>query len=310
MNKVRPPLALIAGPTASGKSGLAIALAERSDGLVINADASQLYRGIETISAAPSDEDLTRAAHRVYSFRDPANPCSAAEWAAMAKREIALAHEDDRLPILVGGSGMYLRTLLEGIAPIPEIDAEIREEIRGRPVEENRDELLTLDPKAAGRLAPADTTRIARALEVVRSTGKPLAHWQERLEGGIATDVELQAAILLPPRDWLYQRCDQRFEAMIAEGAIEEVEKLLALKLDPDVPAMRAIGVPEIASFLQNELSRDEMIDAGRQSTRRYAKRQYTWFRHQPPRDWQRFDDPLESDVARDAALALLLPKD
>mgnify|MGYP003295952818 CR=1 FL=1 len=295
-----PPLALIAGPTASGKSALALELAIRADGVIINADSAQLYRDLPILSAAPSPADLAKADHRLYGVRDGADPCSAADWAAMARAEIASVHAAGRLPILVGGTGLYIRTLLDGIAPVPRIDPAIRDTIRKRAVKDNHADLLRHDPEAAARLNPGDTTRIARALEVLRSTGRPLRHWQQQREGGIAETVDLKPLILLPPRAWLYQRCDQRFAAMIEEGAVEEVHRLLARALDPNLPVMRAIGVAEIAS------GSDDVVTLGQQSTRRYAKRQYTWFANQPPRHWPRFNDPYDAHCATDAALALL----
>jgi tRNA dimethylallyltransferase len=289
MSKARPPLALIAGPTASGKSALALALAEAGNGVIINADSAQVYRDLAILSAAPTEDDRARAEHRLYGERDGALPCSAADWAALAKAEIASAHACGKLPILVGGTGLYLRTLLEGIAPVPRIDPDVRTHVRARSVEENRADLERLNPEAAARLSPADTTRIARALEVVQSTGRSLQAWQSERTGGIGEEVDLRPLILLPARDWLYARCDARFVAMVEQGAIAEVERLLARGLDPALPVMRAIGVREIASFLRGETGREAMIAAGSQATRRYAKRQYTWFAHQPPAEWPRF---------------------
>ena len=308
MSKARPPLVLIAGPTASGKSALALALAETEDGMVINADSAQIYQDLPILSATPSEEDRSRAEHRLYGTRDGALPCSAADWAKLATDEIKRAHDLGKVPILVGGTGLYLRTLLDGIAPVPNIDPEVRRRIRERPVAENREALGRLDPQAAAQLNPADTTRIARALEVAQSTGRTLKDWQSRRQGGIGGQVGLRPLILLPPRDWLYARCDARFAAMVDQGAIAEVERLLARNLDPSLPVMRAIGVAEIAAFLRGEADRDAMIAAGQQATRNYAKRQYTWFAHQPPVDWPRFAEPLEAD-ATDPALALLAAK-
>lgn len=301
----KPPVALIAGPTASGKSALALNLAERTGGAVINADSAQVYRDLPVLSAAPLPNDRERADHLLYGIMDGARPCSAADWAALAKAEIARLHRERRLPILVGGTGLYLRTLLDGIAPVPPIDPGIRLHVREASVAENLSALAALDPAAAAAINPGDTTRIARALEVVRSTGRPLREWQERREGGIGPDVELQAIILLPPRPWLYARCDQRFAEMVNQGALAEVEALLARRLDPNFPVMRAIGVAELGAHLRGEMTLDEAIVAGQQATRRYAKRQYTWFAHQPPPEWLRFPDPLE-DGAIDRALALL----
>ena len=243
------------------------------------------------LSAAPAADELARAEHRLYAVLDGAQPCSAADWAELARREITDLHAQGRLPILVGGTGLYVRTLLDGIAPVPPIDPEIRQQVRAASVEGNRTRLAELDPDAAARLKPTDTTRIARALEVVLSTDRTLSDWQLRREGGIADRIDLRPLILLPPRDWLYARCDERFARMFEGGAIEEVEALLARGLDSDLPVMRAIGVREIASFLRGEITRDEAIAVGQQATRRYAKRQNTWFSHQPPAEWPRFTD-------------------
>jgi tRNA dimethylallyltransferase len=223
----------------------------------------------------------------------------------MARREVETAHTKGKLPILVGGTGLYLRTLLEGIAPIPPIKPQVRADVRARDVVANHARLGELDPAAAARLNPADTLRIARALEVVVSTGRTLAEWQKRREGAIAGTILLRPLVLLPPRDWLYARCDQRFAAMMEQGAIEEVQALLARNLDPKLPVMRAIGVREIGAYLNGEIDREEAVARGQQATRNYAKRQYTWFAHQPPAEWGRFAEPLDIP----AALELLEPK-
>lgn len=279
-------------------------LAEATRGAVINSDSAQLYADIPILSAAPTADELTTADHRLYGVRDGATPCSAAEWAAMAKAEIDALHTEGRLPILVGGTGLYLRTLLDGIAPVPEIDPEIRANVRAASVSENYAALVVLDPVTANRLNPGDTTRIARALEVVRSTGKSLSHWQQHLEGGIGSSIDLKPLVLMPPRDWLFERCDRRFSLMIDQGAIEEVRTLLNRNLNPQLPVMRAIGVPELVDHLNNKSTLDQAIGAGQMATRRYAKRQFTWFSNQPPDNWPRFDGRLE-DGAVGEALAL-----
>jgi tRNA dimethylallyltransferase len=301
--KRKPPVIVIAGPTASGKSALALRFAEQSDGVIVNADSAQIYRDLPILSAAPTAPEAARAEHRLYGVLDGAEPCSAAQWAEMAKREIADIHSSGGLPILVGGTGLYLRTLLQGIAPVPSIDPEIRRTVRASRVEQNRSRLARLDPDAATKLNPADTTRIARALEVVLSTGRTLADWQQQREGGIENKIDLRSLVLLPPRDWLYGRCDERFARMVDAGAADEVSALLARKLDPGLPVMRAIGVKEIAAWLQGEIGRNEAVAAGQQATRRYAKRQYTWFAHQPPESWPRY-----REMPDEAALALLKP--
>jgi tRNA dimethylallyltransferase len=306
---IRPPVALIAGPTASGKSALALALAVQSGGVIVNGDSAQIYRDLPILSAAPSDEDRAKAGHRLYGVLDGAQSCSAADWAEMAKHEIADIHSAGRLPIVVGGTGLYLRTLLDGIAPIPPIAPDIRQDLRASPVEDNYRKLAQFDPEAASKLNPADTTRIARALEVVLSTGTPLSQWQRQRKGGIAVAIQLRPLLLLPPRDWLYRRCDDRFAQMVEAGASEEVEALLQRNLDPALPVMRAIGVRELAAWLSGEMTNEEAIAAGQQATRNYAKRQYTWFTNQPPQDWPRFRDRLDqASVAR--ALALIQATD
>ena len=306
MSKSRPPLIVIAGPTASGKSALALECAKAIGGSILNADASQLYSDIPILSAAPSKEERAAADHRLYAIRSGAEPFSAAEWASLARDEISSVHAFGGTPILVGGTGLYLRTLLDGIAPVPPIDPKVRAEVRSTKVAENREALAALDPEAAERLGPADTARIARALEVVRSTGRKLRDWHAMKTGGIGGDVSLRPIVLTPPRDWLYARCDARFKAMIELGAIAEVEALLAKNLDPELPVMRAIGIPEIAAFLRNEKDGEAMISEGQQATRRYAKRQYTWFKHQPPPEWPPFSEPLDSPNAMARALELL----
>ena len=290
-------VALIAGPTASGKSAVAMALAERAGGVVINADSAQVYADLRVLSARPSQAEEARVPHRLFGYIDGAESCSAARWAADARDEIAAAQAAGRLPVLVGGTGLYLRTLIDGIAPVPEIDPTIRAEVRAMPVAETHLALRQADPAAAARLAAADTTRVARALEVVRSTGRTLAAWQDSRGGGIGEAVRLVATALLPDRDWLLARCDARLAAMFDEGAVEEVARLLARDDVPlAAPIRRAIGVPEIAAMLAGEIDRDAALAAAKIATRQYAKRQYTWFRNQPPADWLRTDES-EKDV-------------
>jgi len=286
MGESRPRVALIAGPTASGKSALAVRLARMANGIVINADASQVYADLRILSARPDEEEMAGVPHRLFGHIDGAEACTAARWAAEARDEIGKAHAAGRLPILVGGTGLYLRTLLDGIAPVPDIDPAIRAAVRAMPVAEAHAALAREDPEAAARLAAADTTRVGRALEVVRSTGKPLSEWQRHKSGGIGRDIALAPMVLLPPRDWLIDRCDLRFGQMVDHGAVGEVEMLLARRLSAELPVMRAIGVPEIAAWLAGEIDRETMVERGRIATRQYAKRQYTWFSRQPPADW------------------------
>ncbi|PJG49359.1 tRNA (adenosine(37)-N6)-dimethylallyltransferase MiaA [Sphingobium sp. LB126] len=301
----RPRVALIAGPTASGKSALAVRLARAANGVVINADASQVYADLQILSARPSPAEMTRAPHRLFGHIDGAQACTAARWAAEARLEVDRALDEGRLPILVGGTGLYLRTLLDGIAPVPDIDADIRASIRAMPVAEAHTALAAEDPEAAARLAPADTTRVARALEVIRSTGKPLRAWQQYKSGGIGDRITLSPLILLPPRDWLIARCDQRFEQMIDGGAVAEVEALLARQLAADLPVMRAIGVPDIADWLRGAIDRETMLERGRIATRQYAKRQYTWFSRQPPAAWPRETRSIDDKIVDELVIKL-----
>ncbi|MDX3899459.1 MAG: tRNA (adenosine(37)-N6)-dimethylallyltransferase MiaA [Sphingobium sp.] len=301
----RPPLALIAGPTASGKSAIAVALGRAAGGVVINADASQVYADLAILSARPSPEEMAGVPHRLFGHVDGAHACTAAHWAMEARAEIAQAHAAGRLPILVGGTGLYLRTLLDGIAPVPEIDPDIRAAVRALPVADAHAALSREDPQAAARLAAADTTRVARALEVIRSTGRPLAQWQRDKQGGIGDQITLRPMLLLPPREWLIARCDRRFAAMVDSGAAEEVRALLARGLDPALPVMRAIGVREIAAWLAGEIDRDTMLERGRIATRQYAKRQYTWFANQPPAGWPRVSREVDTKIIGDLVTKL-----
>ncbi len=287
------PVALIAGPTASGKSAVAIALAKAlaeagKTGIVINADSAQVYADLQVLSARPSTEEMEGIEHRLFGTWDGSRACSAADWASKARVEIADCHENGAVPILVGGTGMYMNILLEGIAPIPEIDPEIRRHVRALPTQGAYSALQIEDPERALMLAPGDSQRIARALEVVRSTGTSLSDWHNAKTGGIAEDITLHPLVMLPQREWLYDRCDRRFGLMLEHGAIEEVEALLKRKLDLGLPVMRAIGVPEISDYLHGHIMIPDVIAAGAQATRNYAKRQYTWFRNQSPQDWTR----------------------
>ena len=287
----RPPLALIAGPTASGKSDLAVQLAlKHGNAVVINADSAQVYRDLRVLSARPSDEEMRGVEHRLFGTWDGADACSAADWAVAASAEIEQVQAQGKLPILVGGTGLYMRTLLDGIAPVPAIDPAVRDVVRALTQERRLAALQAEDPASAQRIDPGDSTRTARALEVVRSTGRTLADWQRDISGGIGNAIDLHAVILLPERAALYERCDRRFAAMLEGGAIQEVEALLARKLDPELPVMRAIGVRQIAALLSGEYLRSATLAEGQQATRNYAKRQYTWLRHQPPSNWLRVE--------------------
>ena len=294
--EAKPKVALIAGPTASGKTALALHLAKSRDIAIINADSAQVYSDLPVLSAQPTPDEQESVPHRLFGYLDGRIACSAARWAADAKVAIAEAHDSGRLPVLVGGTGLYIRTLLDGIAPIPEIDAGIRAEIRSLPVAEAYSRLLTADAGMAAALAPTDSSRIARALEVIESTDRSIAEWRKEKAGGIGEEVALHPLVLLPPREWLYARCDARFDAMVTGGAIEEVEALLARSLPADAPVMRAIGVPEISAMLVGEITREEAVTLGKIATRQYAKRQFTWFRNQSPGRWPRWEQEINNE--------------
>jgi tRNA dimethylallyltransferase len=299
-----PPVVIIAGPTASGKSGLALALAEVFGGTIINADSQQIYRDLPILSARPDAAAEARVPHRLYGFLDTAERGSVARWRESAETEIACTIEAGRLPLLVGGTGLYLRALRHGLATVPEIPDEARAEAAALYRELGgagfRDRLAKLDPEAAARLPPGDRQRLTRAWEVVRATGTPLRRWHQGTAAG--APYRFATILLIPPRDLLYAACDARFAAMVADGALEEVSSLAARGLSPDLPAMKGVGVRELLAHLRGEITLDEAIAAGQRATRRYAKRQMTWFRHQIAADItieQQYSPALLPDVAR-----------
>ena len=275
---------VIGGPTASGKSGMALDIAEAFGGTVINADSMQLYADLDVLTARPGAEDLARVPHRLYGVLPASERGSAARWRDMALAEIAAAHAAGRLPVVVGGTGLYLRTLMEGLSAVPSIPEDIRKAAHARLRELGgeafRAELVARDP-ASAKLNPGDTTRLTRAWEVLEATGHPLSYWQTQTAEGAPEGLAFTVLVLDPPREALYANCDRRFRVMMGQGALEEVRRLDAQNLDPDLPAMKALGVPELSAHLRGELSLDEAIALAQQSTRRYAKRQVTWFRHQ-----------------------------
>ena len=272
---------------------------------IINADASQVYRDLRIISARPSPEEEDQVPHCLFGTVDGANAYSAAAWATEARSEVMAAHQAARLPILVGGTGLYLRTLLDGIAPVPDIDPDIRKRVRQLPIGEAYASLKLSDPAASERLSANDSSRVARALEVVMSTGRPLATWHAERNGGIGDHVSVSAMVLLPPREWLFERCDARFLAMLEEGGMDEVRTLLDRQLEPALPVMRAIGVAQISQILSAPDYREAAIAAAQLATRQYAKRQFTWFRNQPPADWERIFAQPDFDIINDLAIKL-----
>ena len=277
------PVILIAGPTASGKSVLALELAAALDGTIINADALQIYRDLRILSARPEEAAMARVPHRLYGYLDAAERGSAGRWRALALDEIAASHHAGRLPIVVGGTGLYLRALQHGLTAIPAIPAAIREEAaqlyRTLGGATFRERLAALDPVAAARLPPGDRQRLMRAWEVVRATGRPIGEWHSGTAA--ASPYRFASVLLAPPREALYAACNARFLGMIAQGALDEAAALAARGLDPTLPAMKAVGVPELLRHVRGEIARDDAVAAAQQATRRYAKRQMTWFRHQ-----------------------------
>lgn len=270
-------------------------LARAINGVVINADASQVYADLAVLSARPDAAEIAAVAHRLFGYLDGSEACSAARWADDAKAAIDAVVRAGQTPVLVGGTGLYIRTLLDGIAPVPPIDPIVRTAVRQMSVTDAYAALAAEDPVSTARLQPADSNRVARALEVVRSTGRALPEWQQQRVGGIGDMVRVTAAIMLPPRDWLNARIAARATAMLDGGAIEEVQALLGRQLDPALPLMRAIGVPEIGAYLAGEIDRAAMLARLITVTQRYAKRQRTWFSHQPPADWARYEQHIDN---------------
>ncbi|MDF2763898.1 MAG: tRNA delta(2)-isopentenylpyrophosphate transferase [Rhodospirillales bacterium] len=294
LNRTEPsqrPVIIVAGPTASGKSALALDLARALGGWVINADSMQVYRELRILTARPSPEEEALAPHRLYGVLPAAEACSAARWREMALAEIAQAHAAARLPVLCGGTGLYLRALIEGLSPIPDVPAAIRDRTRRRMAEIGSQafhaELAARDPAMGGRLHPGDTQRLIRAAEVLAATGRSLADWQDEPgQGGAAEGLAFYTIALLPPRAALRERIQTRFAAMLEAGALEEVRALAALGLPRDIPAMKAHGVPELMRHLKGEIPLEEAARRAVLVTGQYAKRQFTWLRHQIAKDY------------------------
>ena len=289
MQRDRAPAAIVvAGATASGKSTLALALADALNGVIINADSLQCYRDLRILTARPDTAAERQVPHRLYGFLDAGVRGSAAHWRALALDEIAAAMTAGRLPILVGGTGLYLRALGKGLAPIPEIPEEIRREAvvlhRELGGAAFRERLAQLDPTAAQRLFPGDKQRLIRAFEVARATGIPIGQWRQQQPLQQPT-YRIATILLAPPREWLYAVCNARFVRMIEAGALDEAARIAARGLDPDLPALKALGLRELLAHLRGEMPLDAAINAAQSATRRYAKRQMTWFRHQATPD-------------------------
>ena len=278
---------LIAGPTASGKSGLASALAERCGATIINADSMQVYRDLRVLTARPGDDEEKRLPHRLYGHVDAAENYSVGRWLAAATAALAAVRESRRLPVFVGGTGLYFKALTQGLSDIPSVPAEVRARVRaaaaGLPPEVLHARLAAADPVTAARLRPSDPQRILRALEIFEATHVPLAHFQGRRSAPLLDVAQCLCIFLAPERPALNAGIDRRFEAMLAAGALDEVRHLAARHLDPALPAMRAHGVPHLIGHLDGAMALAEAARRSKLDTRHYAKRQFTFFRHQLP---------------------------
>jgi tRNA dimethylallyltransferase len=283
-----PPVIVVYGPTASGKSDLALSLAERLDGVVINADALQVYAELRILTARPGPQADARAPHRLYGVLPAAVAGSAAWWREAALAEIAAAHATGKRAILAGGTGLYINALIDGLSPVPAADEAARAKATALYVELGgeafRAELARRDPEAAARLKSGDRQRLIRAWEVAEATGRPLSDWQ-KLPREKGHDLTFRLVGLLPPREALYARIDRRFEVMLAAGALEEARAFDALGLPSSLPVNKALGLPELRRHLQGEIELEEATRTAQQASRNYAKRQTTWFRHQLPGD-------------------------
>jgi tRNA dimethylallyltransferase len=276
---------LIAGPTASGKSAMAMRLAEDVGGTIVNADSMQVYRELRVLTARPSLDDEARVAHVLYGHVPAGEAYSAGRYAREAAAAIAEVRASGRVPVIVGGTGLYFRALLQGLSPIPAISNDIRQRWRAEAERLGaaglHGVLAARDPEMAARLRPSDPQRVTRALEVLDATGRSLAAWQQVPGTPILDETATERFVVLPDREDLYRRCDARFEAMLAAGALEEVRALMALGLDPGLPSLRALGVQALAAHLAGAMSLDEAREAAKRQTRNYAKRQLTWLRGQ-----------------------------
>jgi tRNA dimethylallyltransferase len=278
---------LIAGPTASGKSALALDLACAIGGTVINTDSMQVYRDLRVITARPTVQEEARAPHRLYGHSDAAVNYSAGMWLDDAAAVLTEIRNESRVPIFIGGSGLYFKALTRGLSAVPPIPNEVRDSVRARLERDGPEalhrELALRDGVSAEKLGPRDRIRIARALEVVEATGRSLPEWHNEGLPPLLPPEQTVAVFLAPERTALYGRIDARFATMFERGALDEVEALAARKLDPLLPAMKAHGVPALMKYLAGGISREQAVETGQLDTRHYAKRQFTWFRHQLP---------------------------
>jgi tRNA dimethylallyltransferase len=294
---------LIAGPTASGKSALTLELAEALGGTVINADSMQVYRDLRIITARPSPDEEARVPHRLYGHVDAAENYSVGRWCTEVAAALDAAQQEGRAAIIVGGTGLYFNALTRGLAAVPTIPADFRDQIRARLASEGvaalHAELAVRDPAAAARLRPGDGARVTRALEVVLATGRSLLDWHSNNKPPVLDLAAVAKVFLMPDRDTLLSRIDARFDAMMAAGALEEVRALAGRKLNPSLPVMKAHGVPWLIRHLNGEIGEAEAVEHAKLETRQYTKRQATWFRNQLPEfEW------VEPQTARGAVEA------
>lgn len=287
---------LIAGPTASGKSALALRLAREAGGVIVNTDSMQVYSVLDRLTARPQAADLASVPHRLYGHVHPSQDYSTGHWLRDVQALVAEGAFDGRPAVFCGGTGLYFKALLDGLSKMPDVPAEIRTRWRKRLAEQGPEELHDLlsrdDPAVAAKLKPADGQRILRALEVLEASGRSIVEWQDERGEALVDQPSAQMIVIEPDREELDRRITHRFCAMLDEGGVDEVRSLLALKLDPAKPAMKAIGVREVAAFINGDSTREEAIEAARIATRQYAKRQATWFRNQTGPEWQRIKDP------------------
>ncbi len=278
---------LIAGPTASGKSALALQLAERLGGEIVNADSMAVYRDLSILTGRPTVEDLARAPHRLYGHVDATDAYSVGRWLGEASDALADLRRRGRVPIVVGGTGLYFKTLTQGISTIPAVPDTVRTRVRGEaegmPPEALHARLAALDPETAARLRPSDPQRILRALEILETTGRPLARFQAERSAPLLPEGQFSGFVVAPEREALRAAIDRRFDAMMAAGALGEVAALRARNLDPTLPAMRALGMPPLLAHLDGAIPLDEAVRRAKTQTRAYAKRQITFARHQLP---------------------------
>lgn len=285
---------LITGPTASGKSALAVRLAAEHGGVVVNADSMQVYDTLNVLTARPQPQDMAGMEHRLYGHVPAGATYSTGDWLREAAAVVMELRVREKIPVFVGGTGLYFRALTGGLSDMPVIPEPIRSRLRGRLEEEGAEalhqNLEARDPLTAARLKPADGQRIVRALEVLEATGQSISAFQAATGSAIIDAGRAEKIVVLPDRAVLAARIDRRFGAMLASGAVEEVQALLALDLSPAMPVMKAIGVPQIAALLAGQMSAAEVAERGAAATRQYAKRQMTWFRNQLDESWQRID--------------------